>query len=326
MRHLTAFLILATLAGVPLFARVVRLSTDLPAQPPVVRTADPAKRGLKTSDFPRTIKAADDVYTYEDFHAGPEKFTTTNMFVVTREGVLVADGQGSPSETKGLLDAIARVTPKPIKYVVICSDHGDHTAGNASFPSNVTYVVHPASKAILDRSADAAARSGRGGWKPPADAQLVSDRKNLSLGGEDIQILFLGRAHTGGDLSVYLPRRKILFLSETFLNRVFPAMRSAYPTEWLTALDRAEAMKADIYIPGHGFTESGPVSKEELHAYHQALAAVISESSRLHRAGVPVDKAIEQARWGEYGSWTLASSQGPIAVRRVYEELNGQLR
>src|SRR5215470_3285848 len=116
-----------------------------------VRTADPAKRGLKESDFPRTIRVTDNVYTYEDFHAGDEKFTTTNLFVVTPDGVLVADGQGSVPETKGLVDAIARVTPKPIKYIVIGSDHGDHTAGNAAFPADVTYIVHPTSKAILDR-------------------------------------------------------------------------------------------------------------------------------------------------------------------------------
>ena len=59
------------------------------------------------------------------------------------------------------------------------------------------------------------------------------------MGGEEFQILFLGRAHTGGDLSVYLPKEKILFLSETFLNRVFPAMRSAYPSEWLAALEQS---------------------------------------------------------------------------------------
>src|SRR5690349_1637564 len=85
----------------------------------VVRTADPIARRLKESDFPRTIKVTDNVYTYEDFHAGDEKFTTTNMFVVTSDGVLVADGQGSPAATKGLVDAIAKVTNQPIKYVVI---------------------------------------------------------------------------------------------------------------------------------------------------------------------------------------------------------------
>jgi hypothetical protein len=85
-------------------------------------------------------------------------------------------------------------------------------------------------------------------------------------------------------------------------------------------------MPIDIYIPGHGFTENGPVSKQELREYHQALRAVIAEAKRLHDAGVPVDEAIKQANFGEYASWTLASSQAPIAIKKVYEELDGKLR
>lgn len=289
----------------------VLLACPVLAQQAVVRTADPAKRGFKDGDIPRVVKVADNVYTYEDFHSGAEKFTTTNMFVVTSAGVFLADAQGSVPQTKGLVDAIAKITPKPIVDVVIASDHGDHTSGNASLPAGVKFFIHPTSQAIL---------------KGPAGAELVSDRKTLTVGGEEIQILFLGRAHTGGDLSVYLPKEKILFLSETFLNRVFPAMRSAYPTEWLAAIDKALAMDVKIYIPGHGFTEEGPVSREELVAYRAAMAAVIKEATRLHNAGVPVADAVKQANWGEYATWTLAASQGPIAVRRVYDELDGKLK
>ncbi len=290
--------------------------------PTAVRTADPIKRGLKETDFPRTVKITDTVYAYEDFHAGAEKFTTTDLFVVTRDGVLVADGQGSPAATKGLVDAIRAVTDKPIKYVVICSDHGDHTAGNASFPPGVMYLVHPASKAALDRQAAAHPEA----WKLPATATLVFDKYTIAMGGEEFQILFLGRAHTGGDLTVHLPRQNVLFMSETFLNRVFPAMRSAYPTDWLAALTKAEQLTVDTYIPGHGFTEAAAVSREELHNYHKALQAVMAEATRLYKAGVAVDDAIKQAKFGEYASWTLSSTQGPIAIRKVYEELSGQLK
>ena len=53
---------------------------------------------------------------------------------------------------------------------------------------------------------------------------------------------------------------------------------------------------------------------------------MIDEATRLYKAGVSADDAIKQANWGQYGSWTLASSQGPIAIRKVYEELSGKLR
>jgi hypothetical protein len=84
-------------------------------------------------------------------------------------------------------------------------------------------------------------------------------------------------------------------------------------------------MKADTDIAGHGFTEQDPVSNEEIRAYHKALAAVIAQATRLHRAGMPVEDAVRQADWGAYASWTLATTHGPIAVRKVYEELNGWL-
>jgi ribosomal protein L15 len=103
-------------------------------------------------------------------------------------------------------------------------------------------------------------------------------------------------------------------------------MRSAYPSEWLQALTRAEQMPVTTYIPGHGFTEEPSTSKEELHAYHKALEAVIAEATRLHKAGVPVEDAIKQANFGEYSSWTLAKSQAPIAIRKVYDELDGKLK
>jgi glyoxylase-like metal-dependent hydrolase (beta-lactamase superfamily II) len=170
----------------------------LAAQQPVVRTADPVKRGLKDGDIPRLVKVSEDVYTYEDFHAGAEKFTTNSLIVITKDGVLVADGQGSAAATKGMVDAIAKITPAPITHVVIASDHGDHTGGNASFPSDVKYFIHPTSQAIL---------------KGPVGAVLVTDKKTLTLGGEPIEILFLGRAHTGGDITLWLPRLWILFMS-----------------------------------------------------------------------------------------------------------------
>src|SRR5580698_7285567 len=98
-------------------------SASLMAQ---VRTADASKRGWKESDFPRTIQVSPNVYTYEDFHSGADRFTTTNMFVVTSEGVLVADAQGDRKATEGLIDAIRKVTAQPIRYVVVCSEHPDH--------------------------------------------------------------------------------------------------------------------------------------------------------------------------------------------------------
>ena len=292
------------------------------AQP---RTADPVKRGLKESDFPRVVKIAENVYGYEDFHPSPDRMTTVSMWVVTPEGVLLADGQADPAKTRKLLDAIARTTDRPLKYYIVCSDHGDHTGGNSVLPAGVTMIAHPTSKAVLEKSASAPNRKPDAPRVIVPNAVLSGDRQVITLGGTEIQVLFLGRAHTGGDLHVYLPKQKILFMSEAYLNRVFPAMRSAYPSEWVGVVDKALKMDVTTYVPGHGFVEPPAASREELQNYRKALTAVIAEVKRLHAAGVSVDEAIKQANFGEYQQWKLHESQRPIAIRKIYDELDGKL-
>ena len=291
----------------------------------IVRTGDPYLRGFTDEDFPRVQKLADGVYSYEQLRsAGEEKFTTVSLFVVTSAGVLVADGQGNPAETQRLVDAIAGVTDQPITHVVICSDHGDHTAGNAAFPESAVFLAHPTSKANLERSAGNPNRSADA---PPViiPTELVEDKRVLQLGDKEIHVQFLGRAHTGGDLVVYLPAEKVLFMSEAYLNRIFPAMRSAYPSEWVAMIEKAQAMDVDVYVPGHGFVESPETLEEELETYRRAVEQVIAEARRLHDAGVSVEDAVEQAQFGDLEAWSLRASQGARAIQRVYLELNGEL-
>ena len=273
-----------------------------------VRTAYPEKRGFTLSEFPRTIKLADNVYGYEEIRN--PGFTTVSLFVVGNDGVLLVDGQGSPEATKKLVDAIAKVTPKPIKWYIVGSDHGDHTAGNSVLPAGITYVVSKASKAQMKSDAPA----------------MTGAKQVIDVGGIEVQALYLGRAHTGGDLVVYLPKQKILFMSEVYLNRVFPAMRSAFPTEWVAVIDKALKLDVDRFVPGHGFIEEPKASREELIEYQKAMRAVIAEVNRLHRMGLSADDAATQANWGPYQEWFLVEQQGPIAVRKIYEEIEGKLK
>lgn len=289
-----------------------------------VRTAYPDKRGVPLSAFPRTIKLADNVYGYEEIRQ--PGFTTVSLFVVGTDGVLLADGQGSVAATQTLIDAIRKVTPKPIRWYVVGSDHGDHTAGNSALPKDVRYVIHPNSLAQMRRDA---ANPNRSASAPPVmvpPAAMAGESETIDVGGIEVRVLFLGRAHTGGDLMVHLPRQRLLFMSEAYLNRVFPAMRSAYPSEWVRVIDRALALDVDLFVPGHGFIEEARVSREELVEFRKALQFVIAEVTALKARGLSVDDAVRQANWGPYAEWFLREQQAPIAVRKVYEELEGRLK
>jgi glyoxylase-like metal-dependent hydrolase (beta-lactamase superfamily II) len=265
----------------------------------------------------------ENVYTFSDLHTGGLGYLTNDMIVITTDGVLVADGQGNPDVTKKLVDAIRNITPQPIKYVVICSDHGDHTGGNEAFPTTATFISSIASKKILE---DQAKSARTGSSKVVIPTETVSDKRLLKMGSTEIQILNNGRAHTGGDMEVYLPKEKVAFLSEVYSNHVFPSMRTAYPTEWITTLKNVSKIDADIFIPGHGFVDDPKILKEELGEFSKAMSYVVAESTRIHSTGVSVDVGLKQANWGPYETWTSKDRNAAIALQRVYDELDGKLK
>ena len=303
-------MLLGAAAGLPDLAR------------PQVRTADPAVRGLPLSAFPRLVKLTKHVYGYEEIRQ--PGFTTVSLIVIGKDGVLIADAQGSSAATQTMLDRIKRITPLPVKWYVVGSDHGDHTAGNNVLPTGLTWVVHPTSLAQLKRDS-AAATASRPVIVPPM--AMTGNVQTIDVGTTEVVVRFVGRAHTGGDLMVHLPREQILFMSEAYLNRVFPAMRSAYPSEWVRTIDAALAIdRVKRYIPGHGFIETGKRSREELVTFRDAITGVIAEATRLKTLGISADEAVKRANWGPVGTWFLAEQQAPIAIRRVWAEIDGQLR
>jgi glyoxylase-like metal-dependent hydrolase (beta-lactamase superfamily II) len=289
----------------------------------VIRTADIAARGLKNTDFPRLTKLADRVWAYEQVDPTKRIVTVNNLIVITSRGVVVADGQGTVDNTRRLVADIATLTPAPITHVIVCSEHGDHTGGNSAFPSSAVFIASPFSRANLTRQA---AMPQRGNAAPTVvPGEEVATSRTLSMGDTEIQILSIGRAHTGGDLVVYLPRERILWMSEVFSNRIFPSMANSRPSEWLQTLTKAEQMDVSIYVPAHGFIDSPAILKEEERNFHDALARVIAEGRRLHDAKVPIDAAATSAEFGALTGWTRYADNVAGALGRVYAELDGTL-
>jgi cyclase len=287
---------------------IALLIVSLFGQAPV-RTADITLRGLTPSDFPRVTRLADNVYAYEQIDPTKRTVTVNNLIVITTAGVLIAESQGTVEHTTRLVADVAKLTPQPIKYVVVGSEHGDHTGGIAAFPAGVVYLAHPFSAPRI---------------KQPTEP--VSDRRVITMGGTEIDVLFLGRAHTGGDLEVYLPREKILFMSEVFSNRIFPSMANGYPTEWVNALKKAEQMDVSWFVPAHGFVDSADVMREEERNYRLALERIIAEGRRLHDAGTSIENASAAARLEPYDGWTRAANNAFAGLKRVYMEVDGALK
>ena len=88
-------------------------------------------------------------------------------------------------------------------------------------------------------------------FKPALPTRTLTRSLTLNEGGREIQLLLLGRAHTDGDLFIYLPREKVVATGDAVIDWM-PFMNDGYPEDWVATLDALERFDFTRIIPGHG--------------------------------------------------------------------------
>ncbi|MBI3630453.1 MAG: MBL fold metallo-hydrolase [Candidatus Rokubacteria bacterium] len=86
----------------------------------------------------------------------------------------------------------------------------------------------------------------------PALPTIVFERTmRLYRRDREIQLLHLGRAHTEGDVFVYLPKEKVVVTGDAVIGWT-PFMGDGYPEDWVATLDRLAQLDFTHIILGHG--------------------------------------------------------------------------
>ena len=142
-------------------------------------------------------------------------------------------------------------------------------------------------------------------------------------GAREIQLLHFGRAHTGGDVVIFLPQEKIAFTGDMMLPGL-PYMGDGHVDEWPDALEGLKSLDFDYWLPGHG-----PVmeSKEPIGKLQAFLKDLWLKTGRAYREGVSWEQAALQIDMTNHSSnFPQISGSGvdPRAVRRMYQLLDQQ--
>src|SRR5215471_11000658 len=167
-------------------------------------------------------------------------------------------------------------------------------------------------------------RAAQAELKPTPPNVTLTDRMTLYRGSREIQIRFLGRGHTGGDVVVLLPREKVVMTGD-FLTAGLSNMSDAYLDEWVTSLDALKTLDFDTVLPGHGeaFTD-----KAKIGYFQDYLRDVWAEVGRLKRQGVSAEEAAKRADMTKHSAHLPIQGPGVpiIAVNRIYELLDQRAR
>ena len=108
-----------------------------------------------------------------------------------------------------------------------------------------------------------------------------------------IELLHLGRGHTGGDVVVLLPNERVVFTGDLVLAGA-AYIGDGYVDEWLDTLDRFEELEFDLVLPGHGATFS---DMAQVDALRQFLSDFWNQASAAHEQGLSPEEAIAEIEW-----------------------------
>jgi glyoxylase-like metal-dependent hydrolase (beta-lactamase superfamily II) len=127
----------------------------------------------------------------------------------------------------------------------------------------------------------------------------------------EVHLLHLGRAHTEGDVFVYLPKEKVVVTGDALIGWT-PYMGDGYPEEWVGTLDRLARLDFTHIIMGHGDV----VGREWLGTFRAYVHDMVEAVRREAAAGATLEQAKERvtaqlaptyekpfSAYGEYRPW-----------------------
>jgi cyclase len=243
---------------------------------------------------PRLIKVADDVYVIQNANHTVAEIGQNGgnvSVVVTRDGVILVDSKFERMHDD-IMAKVKSVTDRPVRYLVLTHNHGDHSGGAARFQSmGVTVVSSVASRENMAR----ANMAGR--------AQVAySGAAELELGGTRLELREL-RGHTRGDTVVSLPARRVMIAGDlvTTPDSIPAIVNYADGGNWTELGESLEAigrMDFDVLVGGHGpnLTKAEFTTfKTKVHGIRERFRALLREKKTQDEIAQTLNK---EFNWG----------------------------
>ena len=268
-------------------------------------------------------------------------FMSNAGFVVTDDGVVVFDALGTPALGRAMVAAIRKVTPQPIKRVVVSHYHADHIYGLQELKAQGAEIwAHTKAREYLTSGQAverlAQRRADLGPWVDektrvvPPDVWLDGD-SDFRLGGLTFRLLYSGGAHSPEDMLMYVVDDRVLYAGDLIFAGRIPFVGNADSRGWLTAMDKMLALSPRplVVIPGHGAASRDPARDLTLTRYY--LVFLRESMGRAVRDLEPFDAAYAKTDWSRFKSLPAFEQANRTNAYGTYllledEELKGTKR
>ncbi len=263
--------------------------------------------GASAPEQMRPVKIADGVYMFENTSG-----TSNATVVITDEGVVVFDFNILTADQ--VLAGLRKLTDKKVRYLISSHSALDHASGAWYFRDDKpTYIatknqVHDLQMQELagfnERKESNDPRNAAYKGKELVKPDIGFDgNMTLYFGGLTFQITAEGRGHSTGDLTVYIPQKRVFLMGDLLDTEVHPGQGESgdifYSNVkgWIEILDRimARHLPVDTYVPGHGPVHIGRGVKdlEEQKRYFIVMRDEVAKMITTGKSLAQIEKEIK---------------------------------
>jgi glyoxylase-like metal-dependent hydrolase (beta-lactamase superfamily II) len=175
-------------------------------------------------------------------------------------------------------------------------------------------------------SAEATLQAYSGDFPLQPPSLTVKSAASIWSGNKEFQIMWLGRAHTAGDLVVYVPSEKAVATGDMIFKSVVGWQADAFPNEHPATLDALKKLNIELLLPGHGDHIQGRANIDKsiasMQAYLREEWRLASEAKQKKLSPEDALKAMNLSRFSDaYGAGATPSLLG---IRRIYDIMDGK--
>jgi len=262
-----------------------------------------------------------------------QSFMNNPAWVITRDGVVVIDPGSSVQAGRMVMAQLRKTTKKPVTHIFNTHVHGDHWLGNQAVLEvwpKATIIGHPDMIRLAKEGADAfwiklmsdMTQGFTDGTRAEIPTVEAADGQEFKIGGKTFRIHSSTDATAKPDLMIEMVEDRILFTGDNVLARQVMNLRDGTFKGVMKETDRALAINARLYIPGHGKSGDRKLVEEQK-AWFDIL---MPEVRRMYDDGmsdfemkpVLVEKLKAFENWAEWE--TNLGLQISLAILEVEQE------
>ncbi len=294
-----------------------------------------------SADFASTADLADKAITFDAI--GPDLYAFTadgdpnSGVIVGDDGVMVIDAQATPVMARQVIERVAKVTDKPIKYVLLTHYHAVRVLGASAYvgaeilaSAATRALIAERGKADMDSEIGRFPRLFRAVESIPGltwPSITFPDQMSVWLGRREVRIMHIGRGHTAGDVVAFVPDADVVFSGDLVEYRSACYCGDAHFTDWPATLDRLAEFSAKALVPGRGAALKTPGEVADGIALTEdflaTLYGAVTESVGKGRSLKETYDATRRVMDPKFASFAIYEHCMPFNVARAYDEANG---